>query len=241
MLLVDAPNAASVTNQAMRDVIASVIEENAKNTALYFPRLRAADAAGRIREFAPCGAVAGVIARMDDERAVWQAPAGTEAAFQGMQELSRDITDAEQGALNALGVNCLRRFSGDGVVIWGARTLAGADSLASEWKYLPVRRLALFLEESIDQGTRWAAFEPNDERLWATLRLNIEAFLHHLFRSGAFAGQREQEAYFVRCDRTTMSEADIAQGRVIILVGFAPLRPGEFVLLRIGRWTAQGG
>jgi len=135
--------------------------------------------------------------------------------------------------LNPLGINCLRTFPVYGTVVWGARTIDGNDQRGSEWKYVPVRRMALFLEESLYRGTQWVVFEPNDEPLWAQIRLNIGAFLQGLFRQGAFQGKSAKEAYFVKCDRETTTQADINLGIVNILVGFAPLKPAEFVVLKI--------
>ena len=149
------------------------------------------------------------------------------------------LTDLENGALNPLGVNCLRNFPVYGNVCWGARTLDGADLLASEWKYVPVRRLALFLEESLYRGTKWVVFEPNDEPLWAQIRLNVGAFMHDLFRQGAFQGRRRSEAYFVKCDGETTTQTDINLGIVNIVVGFAPLKPAEFVIIKIQQIAGQ--
>ncbi len=212
-----------------------------ENAALYFPRLRMPDPLqeGRLAEFAPCGAVAGIMARTDTERGVWKAPAGLDATLRGVVELSVKLTDGENGVLNPLGVNCLRAFPVSGRVVWGARTLRGADSLASEWKYLPVRRLALFLEESLFRGTQWVVFEPNDEPLWAQIRLNLGAFMQNLFRQGAFQGRSPREAYFVKCDRETTTQNDIDRGIVNILVGFAPLKPAEFVVISIQQMAGQ--
>ncbi len=206
-----------------------------ENAALYFPRLRLADPLqeSRLAEFAPCGAVAGVMSRTDATRGVWKAPAGIEATLNGVAELTVRLTDGENGQLNPLGVNCLRTFPVTGRVIWGARTLRGADMLASEWKYVPVRRLALFIEESLYRGTQWVVFEPNDEPLWAQIRLNLGAFMQSLFRQGAFQGRSPREAYFVKCDKETTTQNDINQGIVNIVVGFAPLKPAEFVVIRI--------
>ena len=149
------------------------------------------------------------------------------------------MSDPENGQLNPLGINCLRSFPVTGRVVWGARTLRGADQLADEYKYVPVRRMALFLEESLYRGTQWVVFEPNDEPLWAQIRLNIGAFLQNLFRQGAFQGGSPREAYFVRCDRTTTTQADINLGIVNIIVGFAPLKPAEFVVLKIQQIAGQ--
>lgn len=136
-------------------------------------------------------------------------------------------------------MNCLRVAPGAGHVVWGARTRNGSDRIASEWKYLPVRRTALFIEESLFRGIQWAVFEPNDEPLWAQLRLNIGAFLNNLFRQGAFQGKTPRDAYFVKCDATTTTQTDINLGVVNILVGFAPLKPAEFVVLRLQQIAGQ--
>jgi hypothetical protein len=206
-----------------------------ENSAIYFPAIRVADPLldGVVESFPPCGAVAGIMARTDAERGVWTAPAGQEASLTGVQGLSVTLTDRENGQLNTLGVNCLRTFPEIGSVIWGARTLDGADAVASEWKYVPVRRLALFLEESLDRGTQWVVFEPNGEPLWAQIRLNVGAFMQSLFRLGAFQGATRRDAYFVKCDQETTTQNDIDRGIVNILVGFAPLKPAEFVIIRI--------
>jgi hypothetical protein len=154
-------------------------------------------------------------------------------------QLSVPLTDAENGELNPLGINCLRTMPAAGPVIWGARTMEGDDRLASQWKYLPVRRTALFIEESLYRGTQWAVFEPNDEPLWSQLRLNIGVFMHGLFRQGAFQGQSPKDAYFVKCDGTTTTQADIDRGIVNIVVGFAPLKPAEFVVIYIQQITGD--
>ncbi|MGF1641713.1 MAG: phage tail sheath family protein [Rhodospirillales bacterium] len=212
-----------------------------RNVAAYFPRIRAADPLqnNRIRAFPNCGAVAGLYARTDGSRGVWKAPAGTEASLRGVQALDYTLTDPENGVLNPLGLNCLRNFPAFGPVVWGARTLVGSDQLASEWKYIPVRRLALFLEESLYRGTQWVVFEPNDEPLWAQIRLNVGAFMNTLFRQGAFQGRTPQEAYLVKCDRETTTQNDIDRGIVNIVVGFAPLKPAEFVIIRIQQLAGQ--
>jgi phage tail sheath protein FI len=212
-----------------------------KNSAVYFPRIRAADPEldGALDLFPPCGAVAGIMARTDAERGVWKAPAGQEATIAGASGLAVALTDGENGQLNPRGVNCLRTFPVIGNVVWGARTMDGADSLASEWKYVPVRRLALFLEESLYRGTKWVVFEPNDEPLWAQIRLNVGAFMQNLFRQGAFQGTTPREAYFVKCDKETTTQNDINLGIVNILVGFAPLKPAEFVIVRIQQMAGQ--
>ena len=212
-----------------------------ENAAVYFPRLRLPDPLreNRLDEFVPCGVVAGVMARIDATRGVWKAPAGQETVLAGVRELSYKLTDGENGRLNPLGVNCFRTFPVVGTVVWGARTLEGADRLASEWKYIPVRRLALFLEESLYRGTQWVVFEPNDEPLWSQIRLNVGAFMQNLFRQGAFQGRTPREAYLVKCDSETTTQADINLGIVNIVVGFAPLKPAEFVIIRIQQLAGQ--
>ncbi len=212
-----------------------------ENAAVYFPRVRMADPLqeNRLETFAPCGLLAGIYARTDAQRGVWKAPAGQEATLVGVRELAYKMTDAENGTLNPLGVNCLRTFPVIGNIAWGSRTTEGADRLASEWKYIPVRRLALFLEESLYRGTQWVIFEPNDEPLWAQIRLNAGAFMHNLFRQGAFQGQTPREAYFVKCDSETTTQNDINQGIVNLLVGFAPLRPAEFLIIKISQIAGE--
>ncbi len=213
----------------------------ARNAAIYFPRIKQADPKldGQIDTFVPCGAIAGVMARTDAQRGVWKAPAGIDAALNGVAGLQVEMTDAENGLLNPLGINCLRTFPVFGRVVWGARTMRGADAAADEYKYIPVRRLALFIEESLYRGTQWAVFEPNDEPLWAQIRLNVGAFMHNLFRQGAFQGRTPREAYFVKCDRETTTQNDINLGIVNILVGFAPLKPAEFVVIKIQQMAGQ--
>ncbi|TGA95165.1 phage tail sheath C-terminal domain-containing protein [Streptomyces sp. MZ04] len=214
--------------------------ESAKNAAVYYPRVLAPDPlSGALRHFPPSGVMAGVLARTDVQRGVWKAPAGTDASLSGVSELEVPLTDLEIGRLNPVGVNCLRRLPAAGPVAWGARTLRGADRLADEWKYLPVRRLALFIEESLFRGTHWVVFEPNDEPLWASIRLNIGAFMNSLFRAGAFQGQTPQDAYLVKCDKDTNPQNDIDRGIVNIQVGFAPLKPAEFVIVHIQQLAGQ--
>ncbi len=246
MLIVDPPNPAngwSRPPQVVSDSQSStgLFTLRDKNAVLYYPRVKMADPLqeNRLEEFAPCGVVAGIMARTDAQRGVWKAPAGLEATLTGVRELAYKMTDGENGTLNPIGVNCLRNFPVIGNVVWGARTLDGADVLASEWKYLPVRRLALFLEESLYRGTKWVVFEPNDEPLWAQIRLNVGAFMHNLFRQGAFQGSSPKEAYFVKCDKETTTQNDINLGIVNILVGFAPLKPAEFVIIKISQIAGE--
>lgn len=246
MLIVDPPlswtTAAKITdnsNQALTDL--GLSGESARNAAVYFPRLLAADPNrdGQVDVFPPCGAVAGVMARTDSTRGVWKAPAGLDGAVNGVLGLAANLTDAENGMLNPLGINCLRSFPVAGRVVWGARTLRGADQLADEYKYVPVRRLALYIEESLYRGTQWVVFEPNDEPLWAQIRLNVGAFMQNLFRQGAFQGKTPREAYLVKCDKETTTQNDVNLGVVNILVGFAPLKPAEFVVIRIQQLAGQ--
>ncbi|HEX8076576.1 MAG TPA: phage tail sheath C-terminal domain-containing protein [Chthoniobacterales bacterium] len=239
MLLVDPPNAWKTMEDAATGV--SGVGTGSKNAALYFPRLRRPNPLrnGQPEDFVPSGAVAGVYARTDSQRGVWKAPAGLEATLVGGPKMSVALTDAQNGELNALGINRLRVIPSRGLVVWGSRTLQGNDRLGSEWKYVPVRRTALFVEESIDRGTKWVVFEPNAEPLWAVIRLNVGAFMNDLFRRGAFQGRTPKEAYFVKCDSETTTPSDINLGVVNIVVGFAPLKPAEFVVLRIQQKTAR--
>jgi phage tail sheath protein FI len=157
----------------------------------------------------------------------------------GVPQLKLVLTDADNGQLNQLGINCLRSFPAAGRVVWGARTLRGADQLADEYKYIPVRRTALFIEESLFRGLQWVVFEPNDEPLWAQIRLNAGAFMQTMFRQGAFQGQSPRDAYFVKCDKETTTQNDINLGVVNVLVGFAPLKPAEFVIISIQQMAGQ--
>lgn len=213
----------------------------ARNAALYFPRVVEPDIArkGQLSAFVPCGAVAGIMARTDAQRGVWKAPAGLDAGLNGVVKLGVELNDAENGTLNQEGVNCLRSFGISGRVVWGARTLRGADQLADEYKYVPVRRTALFIEESLYRGTQWVVFEPNDEPLWAQIRLNVGAFMQTLFRQGAFQGATPKQAYLVKCDSETTTPTDQNNGIVNILVGFAPLKPAEFVIIQIQQMAGQ--
>ena len=212
----------------------------ASNSVMYYPWLDVGDvlAGNRPRKFGPSASVAGVMARIDGVRGVWKAPAGEEARVLGVNALEHVMSNIEDGGINPLGVNAIRQFPIIGTVVWGARTLDGADIQASQWKYVPIRRLAYNIEESLFRGTRWAVFEPNDEPLWAALRLNIGTFMRDLFRAGAFQGATPKDAYFVKCDGDTTTQSDRDRGIVNILVGFAPLKPAEFVVIRISQITA---
>ena len=205
-----------------------------KNAAIFFPRIQSPDKENenRLKNFPPCGVIAGVMARTDTERGVWKAPAGLDASLNSVVGLTVNLTDEENGDLNKLGINCLRTFFG-GPVVWGSRTLRGDDRFADEWKYIPIRRTALYIEESLYRGTQWVVFEPNDEKLWSQIRLNIGAFMQDLFVKGAFQGTDPKKAYFVKCDSETTTQTDIDRGIVNIVVGFAPLKPAEFVVIKI--------
>ncbi|MFB2894819.1 phage tail sheath C-terminal domain-containing protein [Aerosakkonemataceae cyanobacterium BLCC-F50] len=214
---------------------------DARNAILYFPRVIQADPLreGQLDTFVPCGIIAGVMARTDTQRGVWKAPAGIDAALNGIVGLQVNLSDDENGMLNPLGINCLRNFPVYGRVVWGSRTLRGADQLADEYKYVPVRRLLLYLQESLYRGTQWIVFEPNDEPLWSQIRLNIGAFMNNLFKQGAFQGKTPKEAYFVKCDSETTTQNDINLGIVNIVIGFAPLKPAEFVILKFQQMAGQ--
>ncbi|MFJ2171808.1 phage tail sheath family protein [Streptomyces sp. NPDC087851] len=238
-LLVDSPSAWGNVDAA-RAGIGSFDAVRGDHAALYFPHVQLTDPlTGRLRAFPPSGAVAGVIARVDSERGVWKAPAGTEARLAGVRSLTVKLTDRENGLLGPLGVNCLRTFPVVGPLVWGARTLAGSDALDSEWKYVPVRRLALHVEESLYRGLQWVVFEPNTEQLWQQIRLKASAYLNDLFRQGAFQGGTPREAYFVKCDKDTTTEADIDNGVVNVVIGIAPVKPAEFVIVKIQQVAGQ--
>ena len=240
IMILDPPSAWTTPAQVMTDVKGAGFPTS-KNAALYFPRIRQPDPLrkGELGTFAPSGAIAGVIARTDGNRGVWKAPAGIEATLSGVSDLSVKLTDHDMEQLNPLGVNCLRADPKAGHLIYGARTRAGDDRQTSEWKYVPVRRTALFLEESLDRGTEWVVFERNDEPLWSKVRLDAGAFMNNLFRQGAFAGTRTRDAYFVKCDSETTTQNDIDSGVVNIVVGFAPLKPAEFVVICIQQVAGQ--
>ena len=250
--LVDAPTIAALQAQcrarraflivdgdahaAVADVVASLAGKtgaDAINSALFFPWLRVPDPLQQnaLRDVPPCGCVAGVFARTDLAHGVWKSPSGIGATLHAATPRLA-VSDAQSTSLGTHAVNCIRSFPGKGTVVWGARTLAGDDSQPSQWKYVPVRRLALYLEESLVRGTRFAVLEPNGEPLWAQIRLAVGNFLHALFLQGAMQGRSPAEAYFVRCDRTTMTQADVDDGIVKVEVGFAPLKPAEFVIVR---------
>ncbi|MBU1564800.1 MAG: phage tail sheath subtilisin-like domain-containing protein [Proteobacteria bacterium] len=229
----DRPTATGTEIDGLRQLVQS------DHTAVFYPQIEYSDG-GLKKRMGPSGLIAGLMARIDSTRGVWKAPAGIEANLRGILDLQVNLTDRENGALNKLGINCLRKFPG-GFVNWGARTLAGSDDIGSEWKYIPIRRLALFIEESLYRGTKWVVFEPNDEPLWAQIRLNLSAFMMDLFRRGAFQGSTPDHAFFVKCDGETTTQNDRNLGIVNIDVGFAPLKPAEFVVIRIQQMAGELG
>lgn len=206
--------------------------------AIYAPWVQMLDPTGRSSTptlAPPSGFVAGLYAKTDGQRGVWKAAAGTSAALGGSVGLAVNLTDTQQGNLNPLNVNVIRQFAGSGIVLWGARTVTSDPA----WNYIPVRRMAIFLRVSIYRGIQWAVFEPNDEDLWSSLRLSIGSFMMNLFRQGAFQGATAAQAFFVKCDNETTTQADIDAGVVNVLVGFAPLKPAEFVVVKISQKVGQ--
>ncbi|HEY5960474.1 MAG TPA: phage tail sheath subtilisin-like domain-containing protein [Polyangiaceae bacterium] len=206
--------------------------------AVYWPHLVLGDPVGPTSTatitLPPSGAVAGIYAKTDSTRGVFKAPAGVDATVGAIVGLQRSVIDSQQDDLNPIGINVVRPIPGAGTVVWGSRTLRPG----SEWRYVPVRRMALFLRKSIFNGIQFAVFEPNDQQLWASLRTTITAFMQAQFRNGAFAGATASVAYFVKVDNETTTPDDQAAGIVNILVGFAPLRPAEFVVVRLSQKTA---
>jgi len=208
--------------------------------AVYYPWLEIADPTGASTSpipAPPSGFIAGMYAQIDAKRGVWKAAAGTEANVAGAVGLVAETTDAEQDFLNPIGVNVIRSFPASGIVVWGARTLATLSD--PEYRYVPVRRTAIFLEQSIFNGIQYAVFEPNDSGLWSSLRMNVGAFMMQQFRAGAFQGKTPNDAFFVKVDETTTTQQDIDSGIVNILVGFAPLKPAEFVVLKLTQKVGQ--
>ena len=213
----------------------SRITFRSKHSAAYFPNIRVDDPLepGSIRSHPPSGAIAGIYARTDGQSGVWQAPAGTEAVLSGVYGPSVVLSDDQQGLLNPLGLNIIRKFPVYGTVSFGSRTIDGADALSSEWKYIPVRRTASYILRSLSESLRWAVHKPNGEGLWSQLRVNVTSFMQGLFRQGAFKGVSAREAYFVACDASTTTPDDINLGVVNIVIGFAPLKPAEFVVISL--------
>ena len=208
------------------------------HAAIYWPRLVVA-ANGGTKVIDPAGAIAGLMARTDSNRGVWKAPAGIEASIRGIRGVQHSMSDSENGIINPEAVNAIRVFA-TGIVSWGARTVAGFNNSGNDdYKYIPVRRLALFIEESLYRGLKFAVFEPNDEPLWAQIRVAAGAFMNNLFRQGAFQGQKASDAYFVKVDSETTTQNDINLGIVNVVVGFAPLKPAEFVIITIQQKAGQ--
>ena len=237
-LLADLPaSVASATEaQAWAETVPSTLgSANNANVAAYWPEPLMPDplAGEAPRPVPPSGIMAGLYALTDSNRGVWKAPAGIDLAMADVVDVTVVLTDSENGILNPLGLNALRKFPVYGIVPWGARTLQGADQLESDWKYVPVRRLALYIEESLCRGLQWVAFEPNDEATWSEIRLQASAFMTDLFRQGAIVGATVDDACLVRCDSTTTTPADIESGIVNLLVLFAPIQPAEFIVLQI--------
>ena len=240
-LLVDsAPGSTFATLQNGPD--SRMTGANAINSAFYFPWLNALDPQQNIaRPFPPSGFVAGLYAATDAARGVWRSPAGLRTNLTGQSGPVLGLTDSQTGVLSAHAVNCIRHVAQIGHVVWGDRTLGGSDQAGSQWKYVSVRRLALYIEASLYGGIQWAVFEPNNEQLWAQLRASVGAFMHTLFVQGAFQGTTPAQAYFVRCDTANNPQSSIDQGVVNILVGFAPLYPAEFVVIQIQQMAGQTG
>ncbi len=244
MLLIDPPPAHELEQSA---AVAALNAPTSTYTALYYPWVKVANpfynrdtnpTAPTTLTVAPSAFAAGVWARTDGSRGVWKAPAGVEASVRGVAGLEYVVEDGDQDQLNPEGVNCLRKMPGYGYVVWGTRTLSTRAN--PEWRYVPVRRTALYIESSISNGIQWAVFEPNDHRLWSSLRANIGAFMDGMFRAGAFQGQKASDAYFVRCGLgDTMTQDDIDRGQVVAIVAFAPLKPAEFVIVRIQQKVGQ--
>lgn len=222
--------------------VGTLAGSDAMNAALYFPWIKAPNPLNRyqVQNFPPSGFVAGMIARMDQAHGVWKAPAGTDAVLNEASGPAQVISNAENNLLNSSGINCIRSFPSLGTLSWGARTMHGQDTRGSEWKYLNVRRTALFIEESLYRGLQWVVFEPNDENLWARMRQQVEDFMDNLYRKGAFQEAKRDHAFFVKCSRETTTKSDIDRGLVNLLVGFAPLKPAEFVILKLSLKAASG-
>jgi phage tail sheath protein FI len=224
----------SAQGQTIADVRSMRAKLDSKYAALYYPWVTVFDPVTRKElNLPPSGFVAGIYARNDGERAVYKAPANE--VVRGAIGFETLLNKGQQEVLNPEGVNCFRFFEGRGLRLWGARTI----SSDYEWKYLNVRRYFAYVERSIDKGTQWVVFEPNGELLWANVRSTIGDFLLNEWQSGALLGEKPESAFFVRCDRSTMTQNDLDNGRLICLVGIAPLKPAEFVVFRIGQWTSD--
>ena len=234
IVFIDAP--ADARDLGQSDPIISNIKSS--YAAVYGPWLEVSTGQRAVAiSLPPSGHVAGICARNDIERGVWKAPAGAQAEVRGIVGLSLILTERELESFSSGGVNAIADFrnTGRGIVLWGGRT----TSPDPEWKYVPVRRLLIFLEKSIDEGLQWVVFEPNGEALWANVRATVQDFLLNQWKNGALQGAKPEQAFFVRCDRTTMTQNDIDSGRLVCLIGIAPVKPAEFVIFRIGLWTAK--
>jgi phage tail sheath protein FI len=243
-MIVDPPPQASADGTGGLSTMKSLVPgvPQSANGALYFPHLLTTDPlTGSPKELPPSGFVAGKYAQNDLRRGVWKSPAGLEttiATTTGVVPRGR-MTDQRQGTLNPLGVNCLRTFTGSGTVIFGARTLVAANSAFEQWWYVAVRRMALFIEQSLLANLGWAIFEPNDRPLWTALRTEVSDFMLSLFNQRAFAGDTPSQAFKVVCDETTTAPTDVDLGVVNILVAFRPLKPAEFVVIKIAQLAGQ--
>lgn len=222
-------------------LLGTYTEDQARSAAVYFPRVVIADPLmnGRPKVLPPCGFIAAVWATTDSAVGVWKAPAGLHAPIGGIIGLQSDLTDDDNAQLNPQGINVLRTFKTGGNVVWGARTRRGSDQLADEYKYVPVRRLLLFIETTLSQDTRWAVFQPSGPALWSQLQTQVSAIMGSLFSQGAFAGTSAAQAFFVKCDATTTTPSDQAAGIVYVQVGFAPVNPAEFVVIMVSQQTAS--
>jgi len=243
-LLMDSPKDWTINNLPVSDIdnkIGNLRGRVIKDySAVFYPDVQYTADNGSKRFTGPAGMIAGLIARIDSTRGVWKAPAGTEATLNGVSDLDVKLSDLKNGQLNKQGVNCIRDFK-VGFVNWGARTMDGSDDFGSEWKYIQIRRTALFIEESLYRGTKVYVFQPNDEPLWAQIRLNVGAFMLDLFKKRAFQGSSPSQAFFVKCDAETTTQSDRNKGIVNIMVGFAPLKPAEFVVIKIQQMVGDLG
>jgi hypothetical protein len=239
-LIVDPPSSWKTPAAAAAGMPAARIGMTKDYAAIYWPRVQIPDPVTGIQRFIdPAGSVAGCYARTDGARGVWKAPAGLDNAVSGVRGLERKVSDPENGLVNPLALNVLRTFT-DGIIVWGARTMDGFDDSGdTDYRYVPVRRTALYIEESLYRGLKWAVFEPNDDRLWARIRLSAGNFMNTMFRQGAFQGLIKDTAYFVKCDSSTTTQSDIDLGVVNVVVGFAPLRPAEFVVVTVTQMAGQ--
>jgi phage tail sheath protein FI len=239
-LIIDPPSTWQRPSDAVSgNELAGAVPPRSHNAAIYFPRVRIANPLqhGKVETLAPCGAVAGVYARTDKQYGVWKAPAGKDAKLAGVDGPSCELADDENDILNRLGVNCIRSSDDGACVLWGARTTEGADRAGSDWNYVSVRRLALFIVQSIRRGTAWAVFMPVSEQLPSDIRSHVGSFMARLFRQGVFAGSMPDDSYFVRCDLDPTTERHTECGMIIVEVGFAPLRPARFVQIAFSLYS----